>query len=56
MKVILRYGVAMDGGAIAVPSTFIVSKDGVIRWHYVGETQADRPTHAQLLEHLDKLQ
>lgn len=44
------WGVRMSGADIAVPTTFIVDADGRIRWRYVGETQADRPPVATLIE------
>ena len=44
MHVISAYGVAMKGRDIAVPSVFVVRKDGSIAYGRVGENVADRPT------------
>ena len=44
MSVIRAYGVAMKGQDLAVPAVFIVRRDGTIAYHYVGESQADRPS------------
>lgn len=50
LEVISAYGVAMDGGDIAVPATFIIRPDRTIHWSYVGESMADRPDAAELFE------
>ena len=49
LEVIGAYGVAMDGGDIAVPATFIIRPDRTVAWRYVGETMADRPDGEGLL-------
>ena len=49
LKVIGDYGVAMKGKDIAVPSTFIITKDKKIHWQYVGENMADRPNEEEML-------
>ncbi len=56
MKTIIAYGVAMDGEDIAVPSTFVIDRNRRIRFAYVGETQADRPSNDALLGWLDALE
>ncbi len=38
----------MKGDDIAVPSTFVIRRDGAIVWHYVGETMMDRPYIAEV--------
>ena len=43
----------LDDG-LAAPSTFIISSDGFIRWTYVAQDSADRPTAAQTLSALDE--
>lgn len=50
LKVALQYGVAMEGRDIAVPSVFVVLPNGSIFWKQVGESIADRPTNAQILD------
>ena len=56
LAVISAYGVAMDGGDIAVPAVFIIRPDRTIAWRYVGETMADRPNSAGLLERARRAQ
>lgn len=55
LKTALRYGVAMDGEDIAVPATFIVSKDKRIVYERVGESLTDRPSVSDLLERIDAM-
>lgn len=50
LRVISAYGVAMEGEDIAVPATFIIRPDGTIYWSHIGETMADRPDSAGLLD------
>ena len=51
-----RYGVAMVGQDIAVPSMLIVMPDRRIAWRYVGEGASDRPPVKLLLEQLDRVE
>jgi peroxiredoxin Q/BCP len=48
------YGVyqrlAKDALNIARPATFLVDRDGIVRWMYVGESQTDRAPMEPLLE------
>ncbi len=50
------YGVddLLDDG-LAAPSAFIIDSDGVIRWTYVADDIADRPTASQLLAALAEI-
>ena len=41
----------LDDG-LAAPSTFIIGSDGVIRWAYIAQDSADRPTASQILSAL----
>jgi peroxiredoxin len=50
LEAISAYGVAMEGRDIAVPATFIVSRDKRILWKYVGENMADRPSEQEVLK------
>ncbi len=43
-------------GELAKPSSFILDKDGVVRYAYVGENLADRPSVQDLLSALDGLE
>ncbi len=36
---------------IALPRTFVIDRDGIIRWAYAGKSPADRPTPDEMLEH-----
>ena len=44
------YGVVMEGRDIAVPSVFIVNRQGVVSFSYIGENMSDRPTVRTLLD------
>jgi peroxiredoxin len=50
LEVAARYGVAMRGRDIAVPSVFIVDREGRVVFSKIGENVVDRPTTEQLLE------
>ena len=45
----------MQGEEIAVPSTFVVSQDRVIRFKKVGESITDRPSPDDVLKAVDAL-
>ncbi len=45
--VTVAYDIFEDG--IAVPSTFVIDREGIIRWAYVGKSPADRPTPDEML-------
>lgn len=51
---ITDYGV-LAGNNIAIPSTFIIDKEGVIRWKYVGST-GDRPDPETVLAELKAIE
>ena len=40
---------------LAAPSTFVVDRDGVIRWKYVGRSLGDRPATSTILRELAEL-
>jgi peroxiredoxin len=54
-----RYGVyhrlGLTAFNIARPGTFIIDREGRIRFIYVGSGQRDRPAHATLLAELENL-
>lgn len=50
LRVALQWGVAMEGRDIAVPSVFVVLPNGTIFWKQIGESIADRPSNAQILD------
>ncbi len=37
------YGVLHESANIAKPATFVLDRDDVIRWKYVGQSPPDRP-------------
>ena len=51
--VVREYGVhnPPDGGR-AKPATFIIDRDGIIQWKYVGSGIGDRPSMQRILEQL----
>ncbi len=52
-KVAEAYGVYnLLGDGLAAPSVFVVDTNGDILWSYVGSNSGDRPSVAQILEHL----
>ena len=55
-KVIEAYGVfnPNEHEGIAFPSTFILDKNGTIRYMYVGKTPTDRPPDESILEQVKK--
>ena len=54
--VVKEYGVhnPSDGGR-ARASTFIIDRDGIIQWKYVGRNIGDRPSVQRVLEELERL-
>src|SRR5262245_26045668 len=54
LRVSSAYGVAMQGRDIPVPAVFVVLPGGKIVWRKVGESIADRPSSAEILDVLDR--
>jgi len=56
-KTVIAYGIlnAEEHGGIAKPSTFIIDKDGRIRFIYVGANAGDRPEDNALLDAVRKV-
>lgn len=42
-------------GDLANPTTFILNKDGVVQYQYVGRTMSDRPTGSDILQEVKKI-
>ncbi len=42
----------IQGGKLAYPTTLLVDEDGLVRWAYTGENEADRPAMADLINEL----
>ena len=55
-KVIRKYGVYnLLRDRHATPSTFIIDKNGKVRWKYIGQRYNDRPTNQQIIAQLEAL-
>ncbi len=55
--VVKDYGVYnLRGDGLATASTFVIDKNGVIRWKYVAKTLNDRPSASDVIEQLRRLQ
>jgi len=51
------YGVFnLLGDGLATASTFVIDKEGKIRWKYVGHGISDRPPASVILNHLKTLE
>lgn len=48
-------GVMMRKQGYATPAVFIVDRDGIVRWKYVGRDYKDRPTNDAILDALTPL-
>jgi peroxiredoxin len=51
-----QYGAYNFQKSIALPVTFIIDKNGVVRWKYVGKNDFDRPDVKKILTELQHLQ
>ena len=45
----------LNGTGRTTPATFIVDKQGVIRWKYIGRNYSDRPSNGRIIDELGKL-
>lgn len=55
LAVIRRYGLLNpDSGALPHPATFVIDKDGVVRWRFVEVDYRTRANNQQILRELDK--
>ena len=52
---IREYDVLHPQEGIARPSLFILDRNGIVRWRYVGQNAADRPPIATVLEQLQAI-
>ena len=61
LKVINRYGLFNPDGAgggrfqVPHPGTFVIDKEGVVRWSFVEVDYSIRPSNEQVLEQLEAL-
>ena len=54
-KVIDRYGLFNpDGKGWPHPATYVIDKQGVVRWKFIEVDYTKRPTNAQILSELKK--
>ncbi len=57
--VVQSYGVLNalgDTPGLATPATFIIDKDGVIRWKYVARSYGDVPPTSLVIEQLQRIE
>ena len=55
-KVIDRYGILNpDGKGWPHPATYVIDKQGVVRWKFVETDYTKRPTNEQVLQALRKI-
>ncbi len=47
------YGIEDVGKDIALPATFVIDREGKVRWLYVGDNPRDRPIVSAVLSALD---
>lgn len=52
LKAVTKLGILKD---LSKPATYIVDQQGVVRFAYVGDTVADRPSIEAIVRHLEKL-
>ena len=55
-SVVKQYGVfnPTDEGS-ALPATFVIDKDGYVRWQYLGKSTSDRPANSLIFEQLRQI-
>ncbi len=57
--VLKAYGVwhafGLDAWNIARPALFLIDRSGAIRYSFIGQTQAEFPSHAEIVQALDGL-
>jgi peroxiredoxin len=56
-EVIKAYGVFnLHDNDLATPATFLIDKQGTVRWEYIGRSAAsDRPDNQKIIEQLQQL-
>ena len=52
--VVRSYGVFTESAGYARPSTFIIDRDGAIRWEFIGSASHRTPTR-DIIEQLEQL-
>jgi thioredoxin-dependent peroxiredoxin len=51
-----EYGLLGPEKRVALPSTFVIDKGGIVRYRYVGTSAQDRPEVKQVLEAVRKIE
>jgi peroxiredoxin len=55
-KVIDRYGLFNpDGKGWPHPATYVIDKQGMVRWKFIEVDYRKRPTNAQIMSELEKI-
>jgi peroxiredoxin len=55
-KVIDRYGIFNpDGQGLPHPATYVIDKQGMVRWKFIEVDYRKRPTNAQIMAELEKI-
>ncbi len=49
------YGVLNANTFLAVPSTFVIDRQGIVRYRHIGTSAADRPDVQEVLEAVRKI-
>ncbi len=52
---IRQYGVLNANTYLAVPSTFVIDRQGIVRYRHIGTSAADRPDVGEVLEAVRKI-
>ncbi len=50
-----QYGVLNPANQLAVPSTFVIDRQGIVRYRHIGKSAADRPDIREVLEAVGKI-
>ncbi len=54
-KTIRQYGVLNPVNRLPLPSTFVIDRQGVVRYRHIGTSSADRPDVREVLEAVRKI-
>lgn len=54
-RTISAYDVVDVTTNIALPATFVLDGEGIVRWKYIGEGKADRPSTQTVLDEVRKV-
>ncbi len=54
-ETIRQYGVLDANTSLAVPSTFVIDRQGIVRYRHIGTSAADRPDVQEVVEAVRKI-